>query len=621
MASIEEAKLLIKEAPISSIIGYYIPVSKKGANYESICPFHNDTKPSLKINDQKGLFKCFACDASGDAIKFVMDRENLEFVDAVKEISAKMGITIEEKQYKKNPKFDLGFRLMSSACKLYQKVASEQAPRAFVDFVAKRNLSSESIENFALGFSPKNNALLNYIKTIPESDREKALSLALETGIIREGSRGQYDFFRGRVMFPICDAQGKVRAFSSRATSDEQQPKYLHSQDSFMFNKSNLLFGFHLAKNHIRKSDSVIIAEGNMDVIMLHQYGFQNSVASLGTALTEHNVSLLSNITKNIYLAMDSDTAGVKAMKRINTLFMNHRLFPKYISFAPAKDPDEFLNRFGRLELKKKIEEARSVLDFMIEDVLPEKRPENIELKLKYLDDVFEILMPLKSDLMAKEKAIEAAKTLGMKSSEDDIITAYEEFLTKHKRPDPPKFSPKKEELLEIETHAAKPQKEATELQENEVRPLKSYEKVFITQIIKFPTLLEQSTLGETLDLMTHNEVKRLVQWLQAIYFEIDEDEYASVISQKVSDSSFSAETTNLVSSTLYNFEKQTLEDETLKKLMEDLGIKIKQAQLREKRDLLKEKQKVASSNDEAFAIISEIQEIQQQLNDLKARA
>jgi DNA primase len=156
MASIEEAKLLIKEAPISSIIGYYIPVSKKGANYESICPFHNDTKPSLKINDQKGLFKCFACDASGDAIKFVMDRENLEFVDAVKEISAKMGITIEEKQYKKNPKFDLGFRLMSRVLVSSIKRLPPNKPLAPLLTLLPKEISLQRVsKTLHLGFPPK----------------------------------------------------------------------------------------------------------------------------------------------------------------------------------------------------------------------------------------------------------------------------------------------------------------------------------------------------------------------------------------------------------------------------------------------------------------------------------
>ncbi|MFT6633898.1 MAG: DNA primase, partial [Bacteriovoracaceae bacterium] len=213
MASIDEAKEIIKSTPISSIISYYHPISKKGGNYEGICPFHGDSHPSLKINDSKGIYKCFACGAAGDSIKFVQDKLNVDFVQAIKEIAENIGISIEETKLKnKNPKFDMALRVLQVASKLYKKIANENDPKPFKEFLTKRGLNEDSTTDFQIGYAPGNNALTKYLNSIQGPDKDMAIAVAKDIGLIRDNKRGSghYDFYRDRVMFPLWDHSAKV---------------------------------------------------------------------------------------------------------------------------------------------------------------------------------------------------------------------------------------------------------------------------------------------------------------------------------------------------------------------------------------------------------------------------
>ena len=424
--SFEDLKDRIKESPVSVVLGHYMSLSKKGANLEGLCPFHPDTKPSLKVNDTKGMYKCFVCGAGGDAITFVKDFKRVDFVEALKEIAGVLGLPFEEfqKEKKKNPKVEMAFRVLNASSRLYRKIAKETPPEIYEQFVEKRKLSPESIEAFQIGYAPGHNVFYQYLQTIPAADRDLALSVAKEIGIIRynENRNSTYDFYRDRVMFPIHDHGGQIRGYSSRAVLPDQVPKYLNSGESFIFDKGSILFGFHLGKNSIRQTDQAILVEGNMDVIIMHQFGFLQTVGTMGTALSDHSVKLLTNMTKNIYLALDSDAAGKKAMLRINADFMSLGVLPKFLSFDPHKDPDEFLLSEGRLALIERIEKAPIYLDVLISELMPEKIPENLEHKLNTLHRVFDLVAPLKEHLYASERIVSIAKVLGLKSDPKTIL-------------------------------------------------------------------------------------------------------------------------------------------------------------------------------------------------------
>lgn len=618
MTSLAEAKDIIKATPISTVVSFYHPISKRGANFEGICPFHGDSHPSLKINDSKGIYKCFACGAAGDSIKFVQDKLNVEFLDAVKDISEHLGIQIEEQKTVKNPKYEMALRVLQASNKLYRKVASENHPQPFIEFLKNRNLNEESVLNFQLGYAPTGNGLVNYLNSIPESEREMAISVAKEIGIIKDNKRGQgqYDFYRNRVMFPVWDHSGKVRGFSSRAVLPDQVPKYLNSGESFVFDKGNILYGFNLAKSHIREQDNVIIVEGNMDVISLHQFGFKNSVATMGVALSQSSIKLLTNMTRTIYLAMDSDTAGIKAMTRINADLLAEEVIPMFIDFTPAKDPDEFLNQFGRLELQKRIDESQSFIDYLINKSIPNPIPESTDKKLKVLKEIFKHLSPIKSTLLANEKAINAAKRLGLKSSNDDIINEFRDFKK------PQNYPP----ATQTTTHSTlKNQDSSSDIPQIEVistinspQNISKTEKLLLETLLIHPECILGQQIPEILDKIQHFEVKRIVQWLKKIYLEIDDAEFNLFVQEKMKEN-LPGEIRSLLASSLFQSQSRSnLDEKVINKMLSDLLKKLDESLLKEKRDALRLKQLNANTDEEGLLIMNEIQQIEHELLALR---
>ncbi|MCO4753239.1 MAG: DNA primase [Bacteriovoracaceae bacterium] len=630
MASIDETIEIIRETPISSIISYYHTLKKKGANFEGLCPFHGDRKPSMVVSDQKRIYKCFACGAGGDAFKFVIDFSNLEFIEAVKDIADKMGIQVDENRKKQtDPKFDMAIRVLKVANKLYRKVAKDRNPKNFTDFLSSRKLNEDSVNEFEIGYSTGNNMLVSYLNSIPdEKERQFALTVAKDVGLIRDSKHGpgHYDFYRDRVMFPIADHQGNVRGFSSRAVLPDQKPKYLNSGESYIFDKGNILYGYNLAKKHIRKEELVLVAEGNMDVVALHQYGFNYAVGTMGTALSEHNAKMLSNMCKTIVLGMDSDPAGLKAMERINEMFMQMNVLPKFLDYSPAKDPDDFLKEFGRLELLNRLEKAPTFLDYLIEKSLPNPIPETVDRKLESLNDIFELIAPLKDSLLAKEKAVEASKALGLRSSHDDIIEAYKKFLeTKKQRLTTRRPAKRPEaEPIPVITRSL-PIEEPPPMMEpppemEAVQELTKADKVFLEKILTHPECVQNEQILEILDLIDHFEVKGLIQWLKKIYLEIDESDYEFLLQRKLEDN-FSRPVSDVIASAIFNHNKLKLGPQIVEKLLKDFKTRAHVERLRKKKRQLSAKQKQCSTEAESFALLNEILEVEKQLRDIKYKS
>ena len=617
----EQLKDRIRETPISSIIGHYMSLNKKGANLEGLCPFHPDSKPSLKVNDGKGMFKCFVCGAGGDAITFVKDFTKVEFVDALKDIAGKLGLPFEEyqKEKKKNPRTEMAFRVLNASVKLYKKVSSQE-PEPYSAFIEKRKLNPDSIEKFHIGYAPGNNSLLKYLESIPETDRDFAQQTAMDLGLVKynEARDSYYDFYRDRVMFPIHDHSGQIRGYSSRAVLPDQNPKYLNSGESFAFDKGAILFGYYFAKNHIRQLDQVIIVEGNMDVIMMHQFGFSQTVGTMGTALSDQSIRLLSNMTKNVFLGMDSDVAGKKAMQKINADFMNLGILAKYLSFEPAKDPDEFLLSEGRLALIERQEKAPILLDVLISEVIPEKVSENLELKLKALQRVFELLAPLKEHLAASERVVNVAKALGLKSDSATILQDYREYLSRQKeRPYPIHEKAKiltTEEEIEIEE---KKQNEEVQVSMQESGPLSKPEKVFLREIVCHPEFLTHPNRDDFLAYIGHNEVKRLFQWLVKIYFEIDEAEYVPMVQDELQAGGYSKEIKDIATDALFNYGNK-YNEKVVQRMLKDYKVMLKMDQLKNKRKALVERQKTSPTQNEVDHLMVEISNLDKEIHNLK---
>lgn len=637
--SLDELKLKIKEeVPISSVIGNYIPIKKSGSSMISLCPFHSDSKPSMHINDSKKIFKCFACDAAGDAIAFVMKYRNLDYVDALKEICQKQGINFDsyQEEKKSNPKMDMAKKILTKTAQLYRRTATTHRFSPYDEFIKKRGLNEEIAALYSLGFSPAKNSICDYLSSIPnEKERTFALSIAEELGLIKRDRHNQeshYDTFRDRIIFPIWDQFGQVIGFTSRAIREDQKAKYMNSIDSFVFNKRNILYGFHLAKNAIRDKDAVILVEGNMDQIALYNNGFQNTVAVMGIALGTHSLERLIGITKNIYLALDTDNAGFTAMERINRQLASHGIVAKYLEFSPEKDPDEFLQKQGPLAFQEKLDNALPAFDILLNKMIPEKLPEVLDRKLEILNHAFEMMSPLRSHLAATERVVSLAKRLGLKSEPSQIVKNYEEFLEKMEareknvarfRPPNNMSAPSSLEENEDEENELNPLQisELNLQREEKVAPekvLSKTERLVVQELVQLPALFSDDRMLELLDFVSSDEVKKYIGKVKRILLEIDESEYASVISNLTSGPEYSPELREAVSSALFKYKVRELDSKIKTRIFSDLKIKLQMDLLKTKKEEMKKRQLECVEEKEMTKLLQELSEIEKSLQGFK---
>ncbi len=614
--NINEAKDFIKASPISTIIGRFMPLNKKGQNHEGLCPFHSDSNPSMKVNDNKGLFKCFVCGVAGDHISFVQKLKNIDFIDSVELIAEHLGLNIDKNDNKQqNPEVELALRVLQAAARVYRKYANDKNIEEFQDFLKQRKLSEQTSKDFQIGYAPKTNLLTSYLESLDSKHKNEAIQMAVKIGLIRKDAKsdGFYDTFRERIIFPIWDHSGQVRGFGSRATKDYQKAKYLNSQESFIFNKRNILYGFNLAKNPMRQSESVILTEGYMDTIALYQNGIEESVALMGIAIGEKPIKIIMSMCKKIYLALDSDNAGFQAMKRINQDFMKEGVLPYFLDFAPYKDPDEYVQNEGQLKFRELLEKAPCFIDVQIEKHLPEEAPELSEQKLENLETIFSFLAPLKTNLNAIERIVNAAKRLKLQASVESITEAYKNSL--NNTPQNYQPAPAKKQVIEIENISMQ---QSYSEEKNPKKKVTSVEKLIIKQIVLYPECLSHQKFSEILDFVSDNEVNKLITRINKLYLEIEETEYVDILQKMILTDNFSLELKEIVSSVLFQFQQSKLNEQKLNKLMSDLLKKIKIEDLKLRRNLIKTRQIQSQTQLESENYLIEIQKIEQQLSDLK---
>lgn len=350
---------------IVDVISGYVKLQKKGSSYFGLCPFHNEKSPSFSVSRQKQMYYCFGCGAGGNVITFIMEYENYTFAEAVRLLAERAGVDIPEMEYSKEQKerADLKATLLEinklAAKYFYAQLKTEQAKHAHT-YLTRRGLSEETITAFGLGYSNKySDDLYRYLKTKGYSDE-----LLVKAGLISASEKGVYDKFWNRVMFPIMDANNRVIGFGGRVMGDGE-PKYLNSPETEIFDKSRNLYGLNRARTS-RKS-YFLICEGYMDVIALHQAGFTNAVASLGTAFTQGHASLIKRYVNEVYLTFDSDGAGTKAALRALPILKEAGITAKIIRMDPYKDPDEFIKNLGAEAFEERINKARNGFLFSLE--------------------------------------------------------------------------------------------------------------------------------------------------------------------------------------------------------------------------------------------------------------
>lgn len=348
---------------IVDVISGYVKLQRKGSNYVGVCPFHNDRNPSMSVNQPRQMYHCFSCGAGGDVFKFVMDYENLTFPEALKVLADRAGVELPKQEYSKEAKqqADLKVQILEMnklAAKYYYYTLRQPAGKQGWDYLTGRQLSEETIKRFGLGYASKySDDLYKYLKSKGYSDQ-----ILKESGLMQvDEKRGMYDKFWNRVMFPIMDAHNRVIGFGGRVMGDGK-PKYLNSPETKIFDKSRNLYGLNFAR--MSRKPNIILCEGYMDVIAMHQAGFSQAVASLGTAFTQQQSIILKRYTNEVLLTYDSDDAGVRAAMRAIPILKDAGLTAKVINMEPYKDPDEFMKAEGAESFQKRIDQAESSFFF-----------------------------------------------------------------------------------------------------------------------------------------------------------------------------------------------------------------------------------------------------------------
>ena len=434
MSVITEVK---QRLDIVEFVSEYVTLQKAGRNFKGLCPFHSEKHPSFFVFPEQQSWHCFgACGTGGDIFSFVMKKEGIDFGQALRVLAQRGGVTLSPREAPskaEDEKRERLFQINEAAAEYYYHILSATKAGATArSYLTKRNIMPETIKEFRLGFSPDAwETIKNYL--LGKGYTEKEL---VEAGLIIEKEEGgSYDRFRNRLMFPICDIQGRVTGFGARVL-DDSLPKYINSPQTPIFDKSNSQYGIDKAKSAIRKKDLVIIVEGYMDVLTAHQHSWQNVVGSMGTSLTEKQVEGIKRLTNKITLALDADLAGEEATLRGRAILAYSNIEANVILLPPGKDPDEVIGDEPAL-WQKLVEQAMPIMDFAFQSVISKvdinkARDKSLAVQ-KLLPSIYEIRDPVQQSHYLKRLARE------LKIEESAIRTALRESKAGRKRPQPGK--------------------------------------------------------------------------------------------------------------------------------------------------------------------------------------
>lgn len=383
---------------IVDVISDYVKLQKKGSSYFGLCPFHNEKSPSFSVSPGKQMYYCFGCGAGGNVFTFIMEYENYTFVEALKYLAQRAGVALPEAEYSKEAKAAADLRttlleIQKKAAAFYYYQLRQDTGKQGMAYLKGRELSDETIHKFGLGCSPRySGALYQYLKNKGYSDAHLK-----ESGLFNvDERRGMQDKFWNRVMFPIMDVNNRVIGFGGRVMGDAK-PKYLNSPETKIFDKSRNLYGLNIARTS--RKPYLIVCEGYMDVISMHQAGFTNAVASLGTALTSGHASLMSRYTKEVLLTYDSDEAGQKAALRGIPILKAAGIRPRVVNLAPYKDPDEFIKAEGKEAFEKRLEEAANAFLFEIKVLEKQYDLADPEAKTQFFREISRKLLEFPEEL------------------------------------------------------------------------------------------------------------------------------------------------------------------------------------------------------------------------------
>ena len=382
-------------ADIVEVVEDYVKLKRSGRSWKGLCPFHDEKTPSFHVTPDLGIYKCFGCGESGDVFNFVMEMEGIGFVEAMRSLADRYGVSLPEKEAEEfdeehNLREGIYHALKYAGVFFYRHLMETKEAEKAREYLKERGYDRKIIQKYGLGYAPSDGEKL-YRTALDSGLNEEYL---LEAGLIKPSKRddGYYDAFRGRLMFPIFNPSGKAIAYAGRVLGNQKKTaKYINSPQTKVYNKSKVLYGINFAKNEIRKTDEVVLVEGYTDVISLQQYGIDNVAASSGTSLTPDQMKLLHRYGDTITMIYDSDSAGQRAMKRGINIALREGMDVKLLELPEGEDPDSFVRQFGKdsfLEMKR--EESEGFLDYLIHKAKEEGRWEDPAEKKKIISEILE---------------------------------------------------------------------------------------------------------------------------------------------------------------------------------------------------------------------------------------
>lgn len=427
---------------IVDLISEYVPLVQKGKNYFGVCPFHNDTNPSMSVSREKQIYKCFSCGASGNIFTFVSNYENISFKEALEQLGKRVGYNISSTKSKTNSNYDKYYEIYDLSCKYYQNNINSAKGKKAKEYLLSRGLDENIIKEYGIGLSLEgNNSLTNLLLK-----KNYSIKDLVDIGL----SSDNHDIYINRIMFPLHDINGKVVGFSGRIYDNSKNNKYLNTKETPIFKKGHCLYNYHIAKEEARKEKFVIIMEGFMDVIRASTIGYKNVVALMGTALTTDQIALIKKLSLNIILCFDGDSAGYHATMSVGNELQKIGINPKVIGLNNNDDPDSFILKNGKEKFDNLVESAINFTDFKLND-LKNGVNFNSDIELSnYIDKVIKetslIKDEIRREIILKKLAFEVNigyNTLEKRLNEylsnnatntNKIVEKKKDFITKYEK-------------------------------------------------------------------------------------------------------------------------------------------------------------------------------------------
>ncbi len=401
---------------IIEVVSRYVNLTKKGKNYIGVCPFHDDHSPSMSVSPEKQIFTCFSCGTSGNVFNFVANFEHISFIQAVMLLGEKLGYNLSNSSTL--IKKDDYFEIYNLANKFYQNSLNTSLGKNAIDYLKQRNIDKETIKKFGIGLSVQKLSLTDYLK-----NKKYDINKLMDIGLTNDNGN---DIFINRIMFPIYDLSGNTIAFSGRIYNTKDTSKYVNTKETEKFKKGKILYNYHIAKEHLKKNDTVIIVEGQMDVIRASTIGINNVVATMGTAITKEHKAIIKNMTKRVILCFDGDAAGEKATTSAIAMLENTDLDIKIVRLPNNMDPDEYILKEGKSGFCSQLDAAYNLIDYKMELLKKNKDFTDIKDISSFVSSAIKELVNEKDSIIIELNLKKIATSFGI--DYNTILERYNEY-------------------------------------------------------------------------------------------------------------------------------------------------------------------------------------------------